>query len=217
MNPADRFVMNHASMAPPQFVTWLDDAATLQAAHIKISTLMDSWVPTSPQFRDHKENIESEWQKALALNLRTTKGLQMATAAAVEDVYINAAYLVIRAKNDRDETWLYNNGFTLKEKTKRVYARPVSLFGHVLRVKNGPQIGEVTVSWDKDPGAGSYQLQICKGHPQGEESFEDYGQLTLVRTIIAKLERANWYYFRVRSVGNNEYGPWSEPVAIIIT
>ena len=217
MNAADRFQMNHASMAPSQLATWLDDAATLQEAHSKISTQIDQWVPWSPQFRSHSKIIESELQKALALNVRTTKGLQAATAAALDDVHINATYLVIRAKKENDDSWPHNNGYTLKEKAKRVYDRMVSLFGLGLRVKNGPKIGEVTVSWDKDPGAGSYQLQICKGHPQGEESYEDYGLLKKVRTVVGNLERASWYYFRVRSVGNNEHGPWSEPVAIIIT
>lgn len=217
MNAADRFQMNHAAMAPQQLATWLDDAATLQTAHNKISTEIDQWVPWSPHFRSHKAHIESELQKALALNVRTTKELQAAIAAAIEDVNINAAYLVIRAKCEKDEAWLHNNGYVMKEKPKRMGVRGVSLSGLVIRAKNGPKIGEVTVIWDKDPGAGSYQLQMCKGHPQGEESFEDYGYLKRVRTIIGNLERANWYYFRVRSVGNNETGPWSEPIGIIVT
>ncbi len=217
MNAADRFLMNHAAMAPSQLATWLNDAATLQDAHAKISTQIDHWVPWSPQFRSHRESIETEVQKALALNVRTTKELQGATAAAIEDVNINAAYLVIRAKCEKDEAWLHNNGYTLKEKAKRVYDRPVSTSSLALRAKNGPNAGQVILSWDRDPGAGSYQLQICKGHPQGEESFVDYAYLTKVRTTADSLERASWYYFRIRSVGNNETGPWNEAVGIIVT
>lgn len=216
MSASDIFVMNHADMAPPELMTWLDDAAILQAAHVKISTQKDGWVPGAPQFKEHKENIEREWQKASALNLDTTKELEEATAAALNDVNTNASYLVLRAKHEKDEAWLHNNGYQTKEKTKRIYDRGVSTAALVLRAKNGPNVAEVTVSWEKDPGAGSYQLQICKGHPQGEESYVDYGYLRKVRAVIGNLERACWYYFRVRSIGNNEIGPWSEAVGIIV-
>lgn len=217
MNAADRFIMNHADMDPPELMMWLDDAATLQAAHAKISAEKDEWVPGAPQFREHKETISKELEKAVTLNLATTAELEQATAAAVEDVNINANYLVLRAKHEKDEVWLHNNGYQWKEKAKRMYDRAVSAAALVLRLKNGPNIAEVTVRWDKDLGAGSYLLQICKGHPQGEESYADYAYLKKVRTVIGNLERACWYYFRVRSVGNNETGPWSEPVGIIVT
>lgn len=217
MNAADRFLMNHAEMAPPDLMLWLEDAATLQAAHEKISALTEDWVPWAPHFRARKEAIARELQNAAAQNLTTTKALEEVTAATVEDVIINANYLVLRARREKDDAWLHNNGYQWKEKPTRVYDRAVSAIASLLRLKNGPNISEVTVSWDKDPGAGSYQLQICKGHPQGDESFGDYGFFKKVRVVAGNLERASWYYFRVRSIGNNEAGPWSEPVGIIVT
>lgn len=217
MNAADRFLMNHAEMDPPNLMLWLEDAATLQAAHEKISALTEEWVPWAPHFRKHKEAIAMALQNAAAQNLATTTELEEKVAATVEDVHINANYLVLRARKEKDDAWLHNNGYQLKEKPKRIYDRAVSAMALLLRLKNGPNIAEVTVSWDRDPGAGSYQLQICKGHPQGEESFGDFGFFTKVRTIAGNLERASWYYFRVRSIGNNETGPWSEPVGIVVT
>ncbi|QWV96388.1 fibronectin type III domain-containing protein [Geomonas nitrogeniifigens] len=217
MSVFDKFVMNHADMDPPELVLWLDDAATLQAAHPKISTQKDGWVPGADQFRGHKEAISREWERATALNQLTTKELDAVISAALEDVHINASYLVLRAKHEKDDAWLHNNGYQPKEKTKRTYDRSVGSVALMLRAKNGPNIGEVTLIWVRDPGAGSYLLQICKGHPQGEESYADYGYLKKVRTVVGNLERASWYYFRIRSIGNNELGPWSEPVAIIVT
>jgi hypothetical protein len=217
MNAAERFIMNHADMNAPELMMWLEDAATLQAAHPKISVQKDEWVPGAPQFREHKDTISRELEKASALNLATTRELEEATAAAVEDVNINASYFVLRAKHEQDDAWLHNNGYQWKEKARRNYGKAVSVDALALRAKNGPNIAEVTVSWDKDPGAGSYQLQVCKGHVQGEDSFLDHGYFKKVRTVIGNLERASWYYFRVRSVGHNETGPWSEPVGIIVT
>ncbi|WP_224963115.1 fibronectin type III domain-containing protein [Geomonas subterranea] len=217
MNVTDIFVMNHADMDPPEFILWLDDAATLQAAHPLISTQKDQWAPGEVQFRAHKEAISKAWERASALNVCSTKELDAARAAALEDVNINASYLVLRAKHGKDDAWLHNNGYQAKEKTKRIHDRSVSAVALNLKAKNGPSIGEVSLNWDRDPGAGSYQLQICKGHPQGEESYVDYGFLKKVRTVIGNLERASWYYFRIRSIGNNEFGPWSAAVSIIVT
>ncbi|QWV92383.1 fibronectin type III domain-containing protein [Geomonas oryzisoli] len=217
MSVFDKFVMNHAEMDPQDFIHWLDDAATLQAAHPKISTQKDVWVPGTSEYRAHKEAIARELEKAAALNVAMTKELEAAIAAALEDVHTNANYLMLRAKHEKDDSWLHNSGYQHKEKPKRMFDRAVAAVALMLRAKNGPNIGEVTLSWDKDFGAGSYQLQICKGHPNGDESFYDYGFLKKVRTVVGNLERASWYYFRIRSIGNNEVGPWSEPVGIIVT
>ncbi|WP_224981244.1 fibronectin type III domain-containing protein [Geomonas agri] len=216
MSVSDKFEMNHEEMDPPTFVLWLDDAATLQDGHAKIIQ-KDQWVPGSVQFRAHKELISKEWDRACALNVHSTSELEAAVAAALEDVSINASYLVLRAKQEKDEAWLHNNGYQPKGKPKRVYDRPVSAAALGMKAKNGPGIGEITLTWDKDLAAGSYQLQICKGHPQGDESYADYGFLKKVRIVIGNLERASWYHFRIRSIGHNQNGPWSEPVGIIVT
>lgn len=217
MNAAEKLLMNHADMAHLELASWLGDAATLQAAHPVISVKKDPWVPGATEFLQHKEAILKHLETAKALNLTTTKELEEAVAAALDDININANYLFLRAKHEKNEAWLHNNGYQLKEKAKRNYDKLVSATALLLRLKNGPGIGEVTANWDRDQAAGSYQLQICKGRPQGEEPFVDQGYFKKVRTTISDLERASWYYFRVRSVGNNEIGPWSEPVGIIVT
>ncbi|GFO54237.1 hypothetical protein GMSM_12440 [Geomonas sp. Red276] len=217
MNASDRFVMNHREMSPMDLMLYLEDTATLQDAHPKISVEKDGWVPGAPEFRQHKQRIAKELENAAALKVSTTKELEEARAAAVEDIMINADYMVLRARQSKDDSWLHNNGYQMKDKLKRSLNRMISAIALVLRVKNGPGKGEVTVSWDKDPVAGSYQLQFCKGEPQGDESYADHAYCTKVRTVISNLDRANWYYFRGRSIGHNETGPWSDPVGIIVT
>lgn len=216
MNAADRYHMNHADMEHPELMRWLEDTATLQDAHAELGK-KDDWVPGSPQFRQHKDTLSKELDRAAAMNVPTTKELEEAHAAAVADIDINANYIVLRARHEKNDAWLHHNGYQPKEKTKRNYDKVVSAIALLLRLKNGPNIGEVTVIWDKDSAAGSYQLQICKGVPQGEESYADLGYYRKIRTVVGNLERASWYYFRVRSIGNNEIGPWSEPVGIVVT
>lgn len=217
MNASDTFQMNHADMDHPELVLWLEDAATLQAAHPLISVKKDEWVPGSTQFWQHKEAISKQWEAAQAANQESTKELEEAIAAALADININAGYLKLRAKHENNDAWLHNNGYQPKERTKRNFDKAVRAVALLLRLKHGPGPGAVSVNWDRDPAAGTYQLQICKGHPQGEESFVDQGHFKKVRAVIKNLDRASWYHFRVRSIGNNEVGQWSEPVGIIVT
>lgn len=217
MNASDRFVMNHGEMTPRELIVWLEDAATLQDAHEHIRVKKDGWVPGASQFRQHKEVLSKCLDDLAANNETKSKELDQAVAAAQEDININANYILLRARQEKSDAWLHNNGYQLKEKLKRNYSKVIRAIACLLRAKNGPNIGEVTLSWEKDLAAGSYQLQMCKGKPQGEESYADQGYFTKIRTVVGNLERASWYYFRIRSIGNNETGPWSEPVGIIVT
>lgn len=217
MQASDRLLLNQADMDPPELILWLGDASTLQRGHALISTKMDEWVPGPTRFDEHKAKIAKCLEDAAALKLETTDELEEAVSDAVEDITINANYLALRARHDKNDAWLHNSGHHQKEKPKRNYNKMVSMIASLLAAKNGPGMGEVTLSWDKDPAAGSYQLQICKGTPRGEDSWTDQGYFTKVRTVINNLERGGWYYFRVRSIGNNQTGPWSETVEIIVT
>ncbi|MCM0082965.1 fibronectin type III domain-containing protein [Geomonas sp. Red32] len=217
MNAATRFLMNHKEMDPSELVLWLEDAATLQENHGTISKEKDDWVPGSVQFRHHKEAITRELDRAASLNVPTTKELEEAHAAAVSDILVNAEFIVLKGGYQKDESWFHNNGYISKDKLKRNYNKLVSSTATQPKAKNGPEIGEVTLGWERDEAAGSYLLQICKGIPVGDESYADQGYYKKVRVVVSNLERASWYYFRVRSIGHNEVGPWSEPVGIIVT
>lgn len=69
---------------------------------------------------------------------------------------------------------------------------------------------------ERDPGAGVYEVQFCKGAPAGEESWQVLGNFRKVKIFTPDLERAGWYYFRVRSHGDNETNPWSYPADAIV-
>jgi hypothetical protein len=198
-------------------VGWLLDAATKQEQHPHHGKNTPEWVAGPPQFRQHASALSAKEEAAKFKDTQATKERDLERAATLESIHSNACYIVMRARHENDETLLHNTGYELKEKTKRPHA-PLSISTLPLKMtaKRGDQPGSAVLAFERDPGAGIYEVQWCKGAPTGEESWQTLGNFKKVRVFVPNLERAGWYYFRVRSHGNNETSPWSLPCDIIV-
>ena len=216
MDPAKIFVMNHRQMSIDKLVYWLRDSATLQEAHPFHKVDWSTWAPGALKFRQHADELLDAAKAVETKEPGTVKKRDQAHEEALWSIDLNASYIAVRARAAKDDSVLSNCGYVLKEKNKRSYTH-ASLRSQpsVVKLKNSG-IGEVTVIFPKDPAAGAYQMQICKGHPTGDESWGEQGMYKNCRPVVTGLDRANWYYFRVRSIGDNETGPWSAPVGIIV-
>ena len=205
-----------AEMSHHALVGWLLDAATKQEGH-RLWQEVPEWAVGPPRFRQHAAALSLKEDAAKYKDLQAMKERDLERASAMESIHFNAAYLVMRAHHENDESLLHNAGHELKEKTKRAHA-PVSISSQPLKVamKRGDQPGSAVLSVERDPGAGLYEVQFCKGAPTGEEAWQSLGNFKKVRIFIPNLERAGWYYFRVRSHGDNQTSPWSAPVDIIV-
>ena len=212
----DIFLMNFLKMTIPELTTWLLGTAALQEKNPFHCTTMPDWVPAWKRFREHADSLNTAAKAAENKDVAKMKARDDEQAAALS-ININACYVVMRAKHENDDSLLHDMGYEIKEKTKRVHSSSsISQLPMLLKVKRGPEPGSVVVIFQKDPAAGLYQLQMCKGEPAGEETFGDQGSYKSLRNVISNLERASWFYFRGRSHGNNESSPWSIPVGIIV-
>jgi hypothetical protein len=215
----DLFVMNFAKMTIPELTTWLLGTASLQEKHSFHGTTMPDWVPAWVRFRQHADCLTITAKAAENKDVAKSKERDDEQAAALQSININACYVIIRAKHENDDSLLHGMGYETKEKVKRTRLHQTTSISQVpliVTAKRGPTPGSVVVNFQRDPGAGLYQLQICKGEPTGEESYGDGGSFKHTRTVVLDLNRASWYYFRGRSHGNNETSPWSAPVGIIV-
>ncbi len=211
------FNMPSQKMPPTDLVFWLYDAATLQESHPFHKNNWPGWVPGWVKYRDYADSIPALLKAAENKDRSKVQELDLYLAEVLNSIYLNANYIVLRSHSEKDESLLHNVGYTLKEQTKKNYGlATISATPLVLTVKNLEAAGEIAVKYERDPAAGIYQLQICKGAPVGEESWWDKGYYKSCRVVLANLDRASWYYFRVRSHGNNETSPWSAPVGIIV-
>ena len=217
MEASKKFVVPCTKTSYSELIPWLLDAATLQEAHPFHGTDWPGWVPGASRFREHADLLAFAVKAAENMDREKVKERDQAHADTLLSVNLNATYIVMRWHHEKDESLLHNAGYQLRENTKkgsvRISIRKTPLD---LKAKNGPGPGSTTLIYSKDPAAGIYQLQLCKGVPVGEGSWGDYGFNKSCRVVVSNLDRASWYYFRVRSQGDNETSPWSAAVGIII-
>jgi hypothetical protein len=213
----DVLVVPTQKMPILELATWLLGTAALQEKNPFHGSTMPDWVPGWAKFRQHAEALIHFSKAAENKDTARIKERDQEQAAALLSININACYVVMRAKAENNDELLHDMGYEFKEKTRKIHAtNSISQLPMVLKLKRGPDPGSVVVLFQMDPAAALYQLQMCKGEPAGEGSFEDAGNFKALRNIINNLDRASWYYFRGRSHGNNETSPWSAPVGIIV-
>jgi hypothetical protein len=216
MFASEVFIMPSVKTGYADLIPWLLNTAILQEAHHFHSQNWPDWVPGAKKFRGHAEALTIKGKAAENKDRERAKERDQEYADAMLSIRLNANYIVMRSLYEKDESLLYNVGYVLREKTRRSYGQTLSAMPLVVKLKNGPDIASVAVRWDRDPAAALYLLQICKGEPAGEDSWMDEGTHKSCRVIVRNLDRASWCYFRVRSIGDNESGPWSAPVGIIV-
>lgn len=217
MSAKDIFVMNFHKMTLQELITWCLGTAALQEKHPFHASTMPDWVHGPQHFRDHATNLTELDKAATNKDTYHMKKRDEEQQATFHTIDVNSSYIVLRAKIANDNSLLHGMGYEVKEKTKRTYQHtPVSRDPLKLEVERAGE-GAVRLKIQKDPGAGMYNVQYCKGQPTGEDSWTGNLNFKTLRPIIKDLERACWYYFRVRSQGDNEDSPWSAIVGIIIT
>lgn len=213
-----KFVISlFASMPLVELVPWLNDAATLQEGHHFHGANWSDWVPGPARFRQHAAALTEGMEAAKNKDKEKTRELEERHAETLLSINMNATHIVMRALHEKDESLLHNVGYILKDQSSKKEKATALKSQMRLKVKNLNSEGAVAVTFEKDPVAALYHLQFCKGTPSGEGSWQDHGLHRGVRVTVNDLERASWYYFRGRSHGDNETGPWSPPVGVIVT
>lgn len=205
-----------ATMPIPEVVPWLFDAATLQQAHHFHGPNWSDWVPGAARFRQHAVELTEGMEAAKNKDREKVRELEEKHAETLLSIHLNANYIAMRSIYEKDESLLHNVGYILKDQNSKKEKLAALKSQMHLKVKNRGT-GTVTIYFERDPAAGLYRLQVCKGEPSGEESWLDGGLHKGCRVVVSDLDRASWYYFRGRSHGDNQTGPWSQPVGIIVT
>lgn len=215
---AQFFVMPHGKMTCLDLSGSLADIATLQEAHKLLGKDWWTWAPGPARLRQHSESLLVKIKAAETKDTEKVKELEEEHQDALLSITVNANCIVMRAMYEKNEEYLYNCGYVLKDHGKKIQT-PTGLrrTPQVLTAKDGSDPTTAIVTFQRDPAAGLYQLMFCKGKPEGLESYQEHGKHKGVRVVLRDLERASWYYFIGRSLGDNEEGPWSEPVGIIVT
>lgn len=112
------------------------------------------------------------------------------------------------------DAMLATTGFALRQTPSRTDA-PVEAPGN-LRAKATGTMGSVQLLCDPSERAKSYEAQWTLDPNDG--SWTDAGTFGNTRRIIINgLTRGKDHYFRVRAIGPDGPGPWSDPATIMVT
>ncbi len=84
-----------------------------------------------------------------------------------------------------------------------------------LVVKAGVNEGELKASWKKLRGAVSYEVQVSPD-PFTTTTWRGVAPSSKVRTVIPGLTPGAKTWVRVRGIGSDDPGPWSDPGTVIV-
>jgi hypothetical protein len=202
-----------------EMIGWLLDTAGKQEKDPIFSEEdRPKWVAGPPEFRGHASALSQKADAAKNKDTQLVKEFEQERISTLTSIHINAAYVVMRAHHSQEHGLLQGKGYEIKEETKRTRGASPSVSSQPLKatVRRGDKEGSAVLTIERDPGAAIYEVQFCIGAPTGEDSWQPVGSYKRVRIFLENLQRAGWYYFRVRGHGDNEEGPWSAPLDIII-
>lgn len=85
-----------------------------------------------------------------------------------------------------------------------------------VRVVHGKVSGEIVLRVEPVKGAKSYDISCCIGDPSIEANWRHCGVGTRASHLVAEgLTPGTVYWFRVRAIGANGKGPWSQFVSLM--
>jgi hypothetical protein len=102
-----------------------------------------------------------------------------------------------------DEVKIISSGFHVRSTAT---SSPVTA-PQDLRATSGDNEGEIDLAWDRVRNAGSYEVQ-CR--EQGTTDWQPVKTVTKSRFTVENLTPGKTYSFRVRAIGAQGEGPWSD-------
>jgi hypothetical protein len=131
-----------------------------------------------------------------------------ARAALTKDLTRLAKYIDLKA--DGDVAMLESTGYALTRERQSTGTLPLPAPQNV-RVEHGQLSGWLLVRTSAVRGARSYETHICSSNPNVDENWRPGTFTSGCRRIVLKdLTPGTMYYVRVRAIGKNGPGAWSD-------
>jgi hypothetical protein len=190
-----------------------DDEFDNKAQAIYSALLSNTNFPTpTPTSGDLKALIVA-YQNALAMPPGQPRDAQVAATRTELSTALDKLARNLELTPNVTEAMLATSGFDLS-KVPSFSGEPVAAPGNV-RLKQTGVSGVVQVMCDAVPRASAYEMQYTQDPNAGP--WIDGGTFASTRGIgITGLTRSKDYWARVRAVGTNGPGPWSDPATILV-
>lgn len=111
---------------------------------------------------------------------------------------------------------LETTGFELRRDTARRGTPGIPETPEPLRIIAALRRGRIEASVADVLGAGAYEVQISQSDPTREEGWRHVLTVLSPQRIVLDGLAAGATWLRLRGVGDDGYGPWSEPVSVVV-
>lgn len=171
--------------------------------------------PTLAQLSDALAAYREAYHASLTRDTLKIKQREAAREALVNLLRLLASYLEFAAAGD--VSILATTGYDLRNDIVRGVNSGILPAPSNFRVLHGKQSGTVDIHVDRLPGAASYEVQIAQGDPTVEANWKP-ARIAKTGSHIAvdNLTPGQTYWFRVRAIGKDGNGLWTDPVSIIV-
>ena len=198
----------------------LTTVADLVSAHQGYQDKFPDEVPGPPQFRVHAEELHQADQEAVNKDrLKLAKRAEKLLECAVS-LTIFGQFAVMKAVKYNDTSYLDEIG--LDRKIKKAKNSKAAFHGPLgapdpFTVKHGPVSGSVLFKARKVKWAAHYDVYLCLGDPNNEESWSWATTFLNTRHMqLDGLEPGKVYMFRARCLGPDGFGVWSNIIKIMV-
>ena len=163
----------------------------------ELSRIVGELTAANENYREHR------------LRLNELKTARDVAAHALETALTGAAEYV-QETSGGDAAQIMSANLHIEHKT---HLWPFGSVGQVIELSAsaGEAPGEVDLVWDPVRGAEGYEIEISDDIG-GDGPWEQCAVSTQSRTTLTQLDSSKRHWFRLRAIGKNGPGAWSDPV-----
>jgi hypothetical protein len=212
----DEFDYNLSHLSPAEFIMTCGSFADSLLNHEYYSK---NWVDFVTHPQQLKVLLDDYKEAHLACELDGGKKNQKERDDTRHEVHLSVVlmgqFCVMKSVHEKNPALL--NTVALKRKTRPVRnsGKPVNLIAPAVSLKHGDS-RTIIVIYNKVPGAGSNEIQVCLGDPNDEASWRTVGIYKGCRVPISGYDPGTKLSVRVRCHGTGDPGPFSQVVSIIV-
>jgi hypothetical protein len=200
-------------------VVKLGTVADLVSVHEGYQDPFPKEVPGPPRFRELAVELhQADLEAANKDRLKMAKKVEKQTEAVVS-LTIFGQFAVMKAIKYNDTSYLDNIGLDRRMNVVSLKSALHEQVGtpEIFTVRRGSVTGRLVFKVSAVKGAAHYDIYSCCGDPNDEGSWSLADTFVNTRDIhLDGLDPGKVYYFRVRCLGANGFGPWSTTIKIMV-
>ena len=172
-------------------------------------------VPSLAQLGEARNAYESAYHASQSRDIFKIAQRDEARQTLTQQIKHLASYLETIAQGDTQI--LAGTGYDLRRDMVRGASTGLLPAPEAFHVAHGGQSGTLELQCAKVPGARSYEIQITQGDPGVEANWKHVLTVATSKHILLEaLIPTQSHWLRIRAIGSDGGGVWSDPVSVIV-